>query len=359
MSDNLKVGIVGCGGIAQVEHIPGFLRLKNVVLQAVCDKNENLAQQTAAKYPNTRVYYNMSDMLSNEDLGIVDICTPPQIHAPLAIEALQNGCNVLIEKPMALKTSDCDNMINAAGKHGGKLCIIHNRLFEPTLLKAKELVANGSIGDFIGMRILISDHRDEMIMKKDYWIHRLPGGLIGETGPHFVYMSLAFLKEITKVDIFAKNILQHSWAPFDEFRIELEGETAMSSITVSYASNRHYAHVDIMGTEGVLHLDLSSGLLIRYGQKVSSRPIPSAHYFLNISSQVIGGLTTNAIKLATGRLRLGHSVVIERFVNYIQGISQNPVTAEDGRETVRVMEMLVERLHEKYGAYYIRMKSAN
>lgn len=352
MSDNLKVGIVGCGGIAQVEHIPGFLRLKNVVLQAVCDKNEKLAQQIASEYHNTKAYFNISDMLSAEELDIVDICTPPQIHAPIAIEALQNGCNVLIEKPMALKTSDCDKMINAAKKHGGKLCIIHNRLFEHTFLKAKELVNNGSIGDFIGMRILISDHRDEMIMKKDYWIHGLPGGLIGETGPHFVYMSLAFLKEITAVDIFAKNILKHSWAPFDEFRIELEGEKAMSSITVSYSSNRHYAHVDIMGTDGVLHLDLSSMLLVRCGKRVSSKPIPFARYFLDASSQVIRGVTTNAFKLVTGRLRLGHSVAIERFVNGIVNNSQPPVTGEEGREVVRIMEMIVERLKEKYGAYY-------
>ncbi len=349
MTNGLRVGLVGCGGIAQQQHIPGFLRSKNVVLQAVCDRNERLAQQTAAKYHIPKAYSDLSDMLSGENLDIIDICTPPQVHAALAIQVLQNGCHVLIEKPMALKTSDCDRMIDAAKENGAKLCVIHNRLFEPAFLKARELVANGSIGDFIGMRILISDHREEMIMKKDYWIHGLPGGLIGETGPHFVYMSLAFLDEVTKVDIFAKNILEHPWAPFDEFRIELESEEAMSSITVSYASNRHHAYVDIMGTEGVLHLDLSSILLIRCGRRVSSRPIPFARYFLDISSQVVRGIATNAIKLATGKLRLGHDVVIERFINSILDNSQPPVTGEDGRETVRVMEMIVARLHEKYG----------
>jgi predicted dehydrogenase len=330
-------------------HIPAFLRLKNAILQAVCDKNENLAKETASKYHIPRTYSDLPDMLSAEKLEIVDICTPPQIHAPLAIEALQHGCHVLMEKPMALKTSDCDEMLNAANKSGTKLCIIHNRLFEPTFLKARKLVADGVIGDFTGMRIFISDHRDEMIMRKDYWIHKLPGGLVGETGPHLVYMSLAFLNRIKSVDIYAKNFLEHPWAPFDEFRMELEGEKTMSSITLSYATNRHGAYVDILGTEGVLQLDLSNRLLIQCGEKVSSRPIPFARYFLSTSSQILGGVVTNGFKLATGRLRSGHSIIIERFADSILNNHQPPVTGEEGRETVRVMEMMVDRLGEKYG----------
>ncbi|MFC2025009.1 Gfo/Idh/MocA family protein [Chloroflexota bacterium] len=349
MTKKLKVGIVGCGGVVQQTHIPAFLRLKDVILQAVCDKDESLAKKTAGKFRIPGAYPNLSDMLAAEKLDIVDICTPPQTHAPLAIEAQQHGCHVLMEKPMALKTSDCDDMLNASHKNGTKLCIIHNRLFNPTFLKARELVNNGVIGDFIGMRIFLSDHRDEMIMKKDYWIHKLPGGLVGETGPHFVYMSLAFLNQVKNVDIYAKNFLEHPWAPFDEFRIELEGEKAMSSITLSYTSNRHNSYIDILGTERILHLDLSSMLLVHYGEKASSRPIPFARYLLITSSQIAGGVATNAFKLMTGTLKFGHETLIEKFIDSIINQQQPPVTGEEGRETVRVMEMLVERLQEKYG----------
>jgi predicted dehydrogenase len=246
--DRLKVGIVGCGGVTQQEHIPSFLRLNNVVLQAVCDKNEDLARQTVAKYRIPGAYAELSDMLSKEKLDIVDICVPPQIHAPLALEALQHGCHVLMEKPMALKVSDCDQMIEVARSKGVKLCIVHNQLFNPPFAKARKLVARGAIGDFTGMRILLSDHKDEMIMRENYWIHKLPGGLIGESGPHVVYLSLAFLNSVQNVDIYAKNFLEHPWAPFDEFRIELEGEKAMSSITMSYSGTHHDLLVDIFGT---------------------------------------------------------------------------------------------------------------
>ena len=172
MPHRLKVGIVGCGAIAGMRHIPAFLRLKRgVTVQAVCDKDESLARDTASKYLIPEAYSDLSQMLSKERLDIVDICTPPQIHASLALEAIQNNCHVILEKPMALKTSDCDEMVKASQKYNVKLCVIHNQLLYPPMIKAKKLVAERAIGDFIGMRIFMSDPRDEMIMGKDCWVY--------------------------------------------------------------------------------------------------------------------------------------------------------------------------------------------
>lgn len=350
MPDKLKVGIVGCGFIAERRHIPGFLRLKkDVVLQAVCDRNESLARDTANKHHIPKVYAELSEMLSSERLDIVDICTPPQTHAQLAVPAIEHGCHVLMEKPMALKTADCDQMLSTSQKSGVKLCVVHNTIFYPPFLKARKLVAEGAIGQFTGMRILLSDPRDEMIMRKDYWIHKLPGGLIGETGPHFVYMSLALLNQVKSVDIYAKKFLEHPWAPFDEFRIELEGEKAISSVTVSYTGNRHAACVDILGTEGILHLDLQSMILVRHGSQASLKPLALAAYSLSTVVQITREIAANTFKVATGRVKLGQDIIIERFVDSILNNHQPPVTAEEGRETVRVMEMIVERLQQKYG----------
>ena len=195
----------------------------------------------------------------------------------------------------------------------------------------------------------MSDPRDAMILRKDYWIHKLPGGLIGETGPHAVYTSLAFLNKVKNADIYAENFLEHPWAPFDEFRMELEGEKAISSIALSYASNRKDIYVNILGTEGVIHLDLCSMLLVHYRRKVSSKPVPFIRHFSSVSSQIIGGVAANAVKLMTGNLRLGHDILIEKFAGSILNNHQPPVTGEEGRETVKVMEMIVGRLREKYG----------
>lgn len=345
----VKVGIVGCGLVTKNRHIPSYRRLKkDVDLCAVCDLNENLARETAREFHVSNAYTEVSEMVSKENLDIVDICVPPQIHAPVAIEAMEKGCNVLTEKPMALKVSDCNEMVEASHRNGVKLCIVHNDLFHPPFLKAKELMAKGAIGDFIGMRCFHSDFRDEMVLMKDHWIHKLPGGLLGETGPHPVYMSLAFIGKVKNVGIYARNFLEHPWAPFDEFRIELEGEKAISSIAISYASNRYNTYVDLLGTEGVLHLDLQSFLLIRHGGKGSVKPTALARYSLSTASQIVKGVAANIFKVMTGKVKLGTDVVIERFVDSVLKDTQPPVTAEEGKETVRVMEMVVKRYEEKY-----------
>lgn len=352
MPVKFKIGIVGCGAVAKERHIPSFMKLKkDITLQAVCDKNDSLARDIARKYGIPKVYSNILEMLERENLDIVDICVPQQVHAPLAIQALEHGCHVLLEKPMALKTSECDQMIEASHKNGVKLCVVHNVLFYSPFLKAKELVAKGAIGTFIGMRIFMSDHRNEMLMINDHWIHNLPGGLVGETGPHAVYMSLAFLNEVSNVDVYAKNFLEHPWAPLDEFRIELEGKNALSSITISYTSNRHNCYVDILGTEGILHLDLNSMLLIHQGRKESLKSVDLARYSLGVAFQIIKGVAINAFKVATRNVKLGHEVIIQRFIDSIRNDNEPPVPAEEGRETIRVMEMIVERLQEKYGSH--------
>jgi predicted dehydrogenase len=350
MSNKLKVAIVGCGAIAEIRHLPSFMRLrKNIVVQAACDRNEDLARKLARTYGIPRVYSDTSEMLAKEALDIVDICTPPQVHASLAIEALEHGCHVLLEKPMALKTSECDEMIAASLKDKVKLCVIHNQLFYPPVLKARELIARKVIGDFIGMRIFMSDPKDEMIMRKDYWVHKLPGGVIGESGPHAVYKSLPFIGKVKSVDVHARSLLEHPWAPFDEFRIELEGEKANSSVFVSYASDRRASSVDLLGTNGALHLDLLGMLCLYQSKNASMKPFALARYYSGMASQIIGGVALNAFSMLAGRTKLGHEVVIEGFVNSILNNSQPPVTGEEGREVIRVMEMIVNKLQEKYG----------
>jgi predicted dehydrogenase len=351
MPDRLKVGVVGCGAIATIRHIPAFLKLKDrAAIAAVCDKNEQLARQTAANNSIPGVYTDLAPLLDKEKPDIIDICTPPQVHAPLTIQALEAGCHVILEKPMALKTSDCDAMIAAAEKSGRKLCIVHNQLFYPPVIKARKLVAAGAIGDFIGMRIFMSDPQDEMIMRENYWIHKLPGGVIGETGPHPVYKSIAFIGSVKAADIFASRRLEHPWAPFDEFRIDLDGERGYSSIVISYSSRRRASTIDILGTEGALHLDLLAMLLVHEGKNSQLSPASLAWSALGRAARMGGGVGGNALSVLTGRGEFyGHNTIIARFVESVLAGREPPITAAEGRETTRVLEMVVARLKEKYG----------
>src|SRR5437016_14634984 len=108
----LNVAIVGCGLVAKARHIPALRRLGNKVrIAALCDQNRTLATETAKLFHVSRTYTSLTQLLDNERIDVVDLCVPPGVHASLAIEALNHGCHVLMEKPMALSVNDCDELI--------------------------------------------------------------------------------------------------------------------------------------------------------------------------------------------------------------------------------------------------------
>ena len=347
--DKLKVGVVGCGFIAKKRHIPSFLRLKKkVYLSAVCDLNQELAKDASRQFGIPSTYSDLSDMLSKEHLDIVDVCTPPKVHALVALEAMESGCNVLLEKPMAPSLHDCDKMIEASKKFGVKLSVVHNQNFYPPFLKARKLVEGGAIGKLIGMRVLILTPRDEYIAHEDHWIHKLPGGAIGETGPHAVYMSLAFLNNVKYVNVCARKQSDYPWVLYDDYRIELVGENITSSVQVSHAGNCNASKVDLFGTDAVINMDLQSMLLTLYKREYL-KPTSVAFSSLSIAGQIVKGVVSNAFKVMLHKPMLGHNIMIKKFVDSVLNDKPVPVPPDEGRETIRVMEMVVKKLRQKYG----------
>jgi predicted dehydrogenase len=146
-------------------------------------------------------------MLSEQKSDLVIISTPPKAHANLAVEAIQAGAHVLVEKPMANSAADCDRMIEAAAQCDRKLGVMHNQLFNPAFEKARRIVSDEAFGRFLGMRIWLATSVDYMTSKQDHWAHKLPGGMVGETGPHAIYLSLAFLRNVKDVQVHYKKLL--------------------------------------------------------------------------------------------------------------------------------------------------------
>jgi len=343
----LNIGIVGCGFIAQRRHIPAFVNLKqDVTITALCDINTELASEVAKQYNIKNVYENVNEMMEQEDLDIVDICTPPQIHSHIAIKVLKGGSNVLMEKPMALVSKDCERMINVAKKENLKISVVHNEKFYPPFLKAIEMIEKGVIGKVTGVNVNSSTQSSEFMKDQSHWVHKLPGGILGETGPHLVYLSLTFLKKVIDVKIIARKNLSFPWGSFDEFRALLVGEEINSSILVSHSNEYTMNEVEIFGTRGLIKLDLQSMLLLHFHRK-SLHPLSLGLSSLSQSMQIINGLFSNSVKTITGKTFLGHNIMIEKFVKSIRNNLPVPVSPEEGLETTRVMERLIKNLEGK------------
>ena len=161
------------------------------------------------------------------------------------------------------------------------------------------------------------------------------------------YMALEFIGNIIDVDIFARSIIGLPWVPFDEFRVVIEGSEGFCSTQLSYTQESRLAMIDILGTNSSLHLNLHPMVLVE--RKVTElTPISVNKILLNSIGQM---LSDSFINFGKGILRLessGTERIIEGFVKSLMNDDPVPVSMENGRETVRLMELLVNRLNEKY-----------
>jgi predicted dehydrogenase len=345
----IRAAILGAGLISGKKHIPAFLKRRDrVELAALCDVNIEAAEKVARGAGIPRWYGDLGELLAREKPDLVDICTPPRTHAKLAVQALQHGANVLIEKPMAMTVAECDEIVEAARASGAKVCVAHSDLFYLPFMRARELVAKGAIGDFRGMRILLSTPTDYMTSRKDHWAHKLPGGVFGESGPHVVYMTLAFINPVREVAVQARKLLDYPWSQYEDYRIELVGDRAVSSVVMAYTSNQWMATVDILGSTGGMLLDLQGQSLVRYNRPALT-PTGIARSMMNNAFQAMAGTAANGVRYLTGRLKSTHDIIVERFVESILGNGPTPVSAEEGREAVRVMNLIVEELSATSG----------
>jgi predicted dehydrogenase len=247
---------------------------------------------------------------------------------------------------MAPSLTDCDKMIDAAHKHNVKLSVVHNQNFYPPFLKAQKLVAAGAIGKLVGMRVLILNTKDEYIAHEHHWIHKLPGGVIGEIGPHAVYMSLAFLNNVKDITVCARKQSDYPWVSYDDYRIELIGENMTSSIQVSHTNDCNASEVDLIGTDGVINIDLQSMLLTRF-RRQHLTPTSVASSSLSVAGQTITGVVSNFFRVILGKSMLGHDIMIEKFVESIIHNQPVPVAPAEGRETERVLDIIFNKLSEK------------
>lgn len=144
----LKIGIIGCGKIAQVRHIPEYMDNENCQILGFFDRTYSRAEEMVEKYGGI-AYKTYEELLDNKEIDAVSVCVANHIHAEVTIAALRKGKHVLCEKPMATTLEDCEAMVNTAANMGKKLLIGHNQLLTPAHRRAKKLIDSGLIGGIL------------------------------------------------------------------------------------------------------------------------------------------------------------------------------------------------------------------
>ena len=157
--------IVGYGAIGPV-HAESLTKLKNVTLYAICDIDKERADKGAEDY-GAKAYYSFDDCIKDENIDVVHICTPHYLHFEMICKALENGKIVIAEKPVVMKRSEFDYL--AKNYDTSKIYPIVQNRKNACMEELDRIVATEDVGKFLGVKGILTWHRDEEYYSSAEW----------------------------------------------------------------------------------------------------------------------------------------------------------------------------------------------
>ncbi len=273
----MKVAIIGGGGIAN-SHVGGYKNNSNAAeLVAVCDVNEEAAKAFAAKHGIPDVYSDVQKLLAQPEIEAVSICTPNFLHAPLSIQALEAGKNVLCEKPMATTVTDAQKMKATADSTGKVLYIGFNHRFIGKFHLAKTLLDGGEFGRLLVARVAIGHNMyarldSTWFAQKD----RSGGGTFIDNGVHMIDMLRWYGGSITSVSGQAHGLkLKQGDVEDNAIGLFTLGNGGMASLQCSWTWPGGYSLLFHMICEnGTIDLSTNDVIVQRTGSEESETLTP-------------------------------------------------------------------------------------
>ena len=149
MEKIIRVGIIGCGGIANGKHMPALKQVPDCEMVAFCDIVPERAEKAAKDFgaPGARVYTDYKELLSDASIDVVHVCTPNRSHSFITVDALEAGKHVMCEKPMAINSAEAKKMLDAAKRTGKKLSIGYQSRFRDDAQYMKREAEEGTFGE--------------------------------------------------------------------------------------------------------------------------------------------------------------------------------------------------------------------
>jgi predicted dehydrogenase len=273
--EQIRVGMIGTGGISQW-HTKQLKELNEAEIVAIADTSAKSRETVVSKYGLESVaqFEDYKKMLADIELDAVVICTPHTLHFEHAMDAIANGCHVLIEKPMACSSEEADQLIDAAEKAGKLLQVSYQRHFEPEFLYIKQAIADGEIGKLTSVTASLYQEWKQLTANSWRQIPELSGGgMLMDSGSHIVDV-LLWTTGLTPEDV-TTQIQQHG-APveIDSFTsIRFEGGAVAGLNIVGYAPGWHETYA-FCGEEGGIFFENGKITLRKLGEKPITPKLP-------------------------------------------------------------------------------------
>lgn len=342
----MNAAVSGCGFAGQ-KHIRAWKEIGGAKLVAVHDINEVIAKQISEKR-GIEYYTDFREMLGKEDLQIVSICTPPQSHIPLAIQAITAGVNVLIEKPLSTNSVEArKKLLPILRKTPIRAAVVNNILFSHVIRKARVDLKKGLIGELLAVDIHWHISSYPPLNSRSHWIHKLPAGILQEPLSHPIYI----LQDILGDDLSVEEVLiskmgDRGWVPYDELRVTFTSSKRTAHLYMSCnAGGRTAVFISIYGTDGTIATELTSKIyrIIKPINIHSHWGVFSDAF--NQSWQTIKSPVKYGVMRALKRERGTHEENIRNFINQIEGKNIEVESKMDSQiKALEIEEEVVTRI---------------
>lgn len=272
---NIRIGVIGCGGIANGKHLPEIKESIGGEIYAICDANDNALHTTGEKYgiPKERRFKNYLDLINCSDVDAVDICSPNYLHYSMAQAAIQAGKPFCIEKPVGINSEEVKKLKEAVEKAGIKSMVCFSYRFMPAVRYAKYLIEQGILGNinavyaqYLKSSAFIEGRRLDWRFEKNYARY----GVSGDLGVHLIDLATFLAGDIKRIcaDIGIvvkerKRLDSENYAPVEtddycNFLAKMEGgASATFSITRCAPGNSNYIRAEVYGDKGGIRFNLN------------------------------------------------------------------------------------------------------
>ncbi|WJE15075.1 Gfo/Idh/MocA family oxidoreductase [Halobacillus sp. ACCC02827] len=329
--NKIRVGVIGCGSIAQKRHLLEYKTNPNVEIAAVCDVINDRALAVAESY-GAEAFFDYRELLKRADIDAVSVCLPNALHAPVTIAALEAKKHVLCEKPMAVSSEEAQAMITAAEANGKKLMVAHNQRFVASHQKAKQMLEDGELGRIYSFRTTFGHGGPEnwSIDGADSWFfdkEKAFVGAMGDLGVHKADLIRYLLGEVDEISAFVQTTAKENTEVDDNAVCILKMDSGIiGTLTASwsYVAGGDNATV-LYGEKGVMELENDPDYSFRIRYKTGE----VLNFELDkIQTNEEGGQTTTH--------------VIDHFVDSILHDREPLITGEEGRKSLEVILSALE-----------------
>jgi predicted dehydrogenase len=299
---------------------PALVNARDSQLVAVCDVEEKAAQDYASRFQVSRVYGSLDQLLDDGDIDAVYLATPVFLHAPQAIQALEAGKHVLVEKPMALSVVEAERMVRIARDRGRTLATAFYRRFFPKIQRVQELLTQGTLGQVTMVASMYHTWYDPAEGTPGSWRTqkgRAGGGVLWDMGSHRFDLLVGLLGMPTEVWATCETQV-HGYEVEDNATVYLKlGNGAQCMSSWQWNSTTWVDHLSIIGTRG----------------KVLMEPVDSPNLTLFIGKDRAQDRFDETIPLPDNV----HQPMVQDFVDAVLA-GRDPV--EVGEEGIKVNRIL-------------------